>query len=108
MMWTSLSKVAASGSVFTWLGGVENSLEETANITGGDCAALKGNFLQGATCDSSLAYVCEKNPPMYTYLNIKIKYSHLKNFICVYSLQVLCLVQQGKFRKHLIKKNVIK
>jgi len=66
MLWTSLSKV--NGGLFTWLGGVENSLEETANITGGDCVAMKGKSLQGAACDANFPYVCEKNPPVYALL----------------------------------------
>jgi hypothetical protein len=66
LVWTSLSKVGSG--LFTWLGGVENSLEEAANVTGGDCAALKGNAsLQGAACVTNLSYVCEKNPPVYVF-----------------------------------------
>lgn len=62
LVWTSLNK--GIGGSFAWLGGVENSLEETANISGGDCAALKGKLLQAAACNISLPYVCEKNQPV--------------------------------------------
>jgi hypothetical protein len=88
MLWTSLSKV--NGGMFTWLGGVENSLEETANITGGDCVAMKGKSLQGAACDTNFPYVCEKNPPVYALLRSCFIY-----FNCLF-FKARCLDQQGK------------
>jgi hypothetical protein len=60
-MWTSLNKIG--GVSYSWLGEVLNSLDETASISGGDCVALKGKYLQGASCELKTPYICEKNSP---------------------------------------------
>lgn len=62
-VWTSLNKIG--GVSYSWLGGVLNSLEETASLSGGDCVALKGTSLLASNCDTKMTYVCEKKTPVY-------------------------------------------
>jgi len=63
MIWTSLNKIGSDS--YSWLGGVLSNLQETTSLSGGDCATLKGSFLQGTSCDTKVPYMCESKGPVY-------------------------------------------